>query len=56
VLGSSQILTASLPKAQIVVGLSWRNLGAALGEDGVDKRKWPCSSRRRNRIAKRTAK
>ena len=39
-LGSAQILAASLPKAQIVVGLSWRNLGHALDEEGVDPRRW----------------
>lgn len=39
-LGSAQILQASLPKAQIVVGLSWPNLGAALGEESVDARRW----------------
>ncbi|MFZ5893323.1 MAG: tRNA-uridine aminocarboxypropyltransferase [Myxococcota bacterium] len=39
-LGSAQILEASLPKAQIVVGLSWRNLAAALGEEAVDPRRW----------------
>jgi DTW domain-containing protein YfiP len=40
VLGSAQILTASLPKAKIVIGLSWANLGAALGEDDVDPKRW----------------
>ena len=39
-LGSAQILEASLPKAQIVVGLSWRNLGHALGEEAVDASRW----------------
>jgi DTW domain-containing protein YfiP len=39
-LGSAQILTASLPKAQIVVGLSWRNLAHALAEEGVDVSRW----------------
>lgn len=39
-LGSAQILTASLPKAQVVVGLSWRNLAHALGEEGVDVQRW----------------
>lgn len=39
-LGSAQILVASLPKAKLVVGLSWRNLGHALGEEDVDPRKW----------------
>ena len=40
VLGSAQILTASLPKAKIVVGLSWPNFAKALGEEGVDPRRW----------------
>jgi DTW domain-containing protein len=40
VLGSAQIVQASLPKARIVVGLSWRNLGHALGEEGVDAKRW----------------
>lgn len=39
-LGSAQLLTASLPQARIVVGLSWRNLGHALGEPDVDPKKW----------------
>ena len=40
VLGSAQILEASLPNARIVVGLSWRNLGHALGEEAVDAKRW----------------
>jgi len=40
-LGSAQILVASLPKVKLVVGLSWRNLGHALGEEeDVDPRRW----------------
>jgi DTW domain-containing protein YfiP len=39
-LGSAQILQACLPKAQIVVGLSWRNLAHALGEPEVDAKRW----------------
>jgi DTW domain-containing protein YfiP len=39
-LGSAQILAASLPRAKIVVGLSWRNLGHALGEEDVDAGRW----------------
>src|SRR4051812_25440896 len=39
-LGSAQILVASLPKAKLVVGLSWRNLAHALDEEGVDVRRW----------------
>ena len=40
VLGSAQIVAASLPKAKIVVGHSWRNLAHALGEEGVDPHRW----------------
>jgi DTW domain-containing protein YfiP len=40
ILGSAQILAASLPTAKLVVGLSWPNLGAALGQGEVDLRKW----------------
>lgn len=39
-LGSAQILDASLPQAKLVVGLSWPNLAAALGEAEVDVRRW----------------
>ncbi len=39
-LGSAQILEASLPQAKLVVGLSWPNLAAALGEAAVDARRW----------------
>ncbi len=39
-LGSAQILVASLPQAKLVVGLSWRNLGHAVGEDEVDAKRW----------------
>jgi DTW domain-containing protein len=39
-LGSAQLLVASLPNAKIVIGLSWKNLGHALGEEGVDPRRW----------------
>jgi DTW domain-containing protein YfiP len=39
-LGSAQILIASLPRAQLVVGLSWRNLGHALGDEKIDARRW----------------
>jgi DTW domain-containing protein YfiP len=40
ILGSAQILTACLPKAKLVVGLSWRNFADALGEPDADARKW----------------
>jgi DTW domain-containing protein YfiP len=40
VLGSAQILAASLPQAKIVVGLSWPNFAKALGEDGADAKRW----------------
>ncbi len=39
-LGSAQILEACLPRAQVVVGLSWRNLAHALNEDDVDPKRW----------------
>src|SRR3954471_1066435 len=39
-LGSAQILVASLPAAKLVVGLSWRNLAHALGEEDIDVRRW----------------
>jgi DTW domain-containing protein len=39
-LGSAQIVAASLPKAKLVIGLSWRNLAHALGEEGVDVHRW----------------
>ena len=40
VLGSAGILTACLPRAQVVIGLSWANLAAALREDDVDPKRW----------------
>jgi DTW domain-containing protein YfiP len=40
ILGSAQIVAASLPMAKIVVGLSWPNLAAALREDEVDVKRW----------------
>lgn len=39
-LGTAQILVASLPKAKLVIGLSWANLAHALGEELVDPRRW----------------
>jgi DTW domain-containing protein YfiP len=39
-LGSAQIVEACLPKAQVVVGLSWRNLAHALREEDVDPHRW----------------
>ncbi|HKY36384.1 MAG TPA: tRNA-uridine aminocarboxypropyltransferase [Polyangiaceae bacterium] len=39
-LGSAQILVASLPRARLVVGLSWANLGHALGGEDVNAREW----------------
>jgi DTW domain-containing protein len=39
-LGSAQILEASLPQAKIVIGLSWRGLAHALGEKDVDAERW----------------
>ncbi len=39
-LGTAQLLVASLPKAKLVIGLSWANLAHALTEEGVDPRRW----------------
>jgi DTW domain-containing protein YfiP len=39
-LGSAQILVASLPKVKLVVGLSWKNFAHALGEPDADPRRW----------------
>ncbi len=39
-LGSAQILTAMLSGAKLVVGLSWPNFAAALGEGDVDAKRW----------------
>lgn len=38
-LGTARLLGTNLEKAKIVVGLSWRSLGAALGEE-VDPARW----------------
>jgi DTW domain-containing protein YfiP len=40
VLGSAQLLVASLPAAKIAVGLSWSSLAHALGEKEVDLGRW----------------
>jgi DTW domain-containing protein len=57
-LGSAQILDASLPQAQLVVGLSWRNLAHALGEAEVDVKRWavlfPDSEAEGDRVTKRS--
>ncbi len=39
-LGTAQLVAASLPNAKIVVGLSWRNLKHALGDEAVDSKRW----------------
>jgi DTW domain-containing protein len=39
-LGTAQLVVACLPKAKLVVGLSWRNLAHALGEEGIDANRW----------------
>jgi len=39
-LGTAQLLVSSLPKVQLVVGLSWRNLSHALGGEEVNVRRW----------------
>ena len=40
VLGSAQILEASLPQAKIVIGLSWPNFAKALGDESADISRW----------------
>ena len=40
VLGSAQILQASLPQARVVIGLRWRNLAHALDQEQVDVARW----------------
>lgn len=39
-LGTAQLLEAMLPKAKVVVGLSWPNFASAIGEDDADAKKW----------------
>jgi DTW domain-containing protein YfiP len=39
-LGSAQLLLASLPNAKLSVGLSWRNFAHALGEEDADPKQW----------------
>jgi DTW domain-containing protein YfiP len=39
-LGTAQLLEAMLPKAKVVIGLSWPNFAAAIGEDDADPKKW----------------
>jgi hypothetical protein len=39
-LGTAQLLDAMLPKATIVIGLSWPNFAAAIGEEDADPKKW----------------
>jgi DTW domain-containing protein YfiP len=39
-LGTAQILAASLPNAKLVVGLSWPNLAAAIGDESVTVSRW----------------
>jgi DTW domain-containing protein YfiP len=39
-LGTAQLLEASLASVRLVVGLSWANLGHALGEESVDPKRW----------------
>jgi len=39
-LGTAQLLEAMLPKAKVVVGLSWPNFAAAIGEEDADPKKW----------------
>ncbi|HEX4513438.1 MAG TPA: tRNA-uridine aminocarboxypropyltransferase [Polyangiaceae bacterium] len=39
-LGTAQLLEAMLPKAEVVIGLSWPNFAAAIGEEDADAKKW----------------
>jgi DTW domain-containing protein YfiP len=39
-LGTAQLLEAMLPKAKVIVGLSWPNFAAAIGEADADPKKW----------------
>ncbi len=39
-LGTAPILLGMLPNATLRVGLSWASLGHALGEEGIDPRRW----------------
>ncbi|MGE0791799.1 MAG: tRNA-uridine aminocarboxypropyltransferase [Sandaracinaceae bacterium] len=39
-LGTSQLLAASLPQASVTIGLSWPNLKHALGDDTIDPQRW----------------
>ncbi len=39
-LGTAQLLTASLPAAKVVIGLSWKGLRHALDDETADPRRW----------------
>jgi hypothetical protein len=56
-LGTAQLLTAMLPKAKLVVGLSWPNFAAALGEKDAPLEQWavlfPDREHPGNRVADR---
>lgn len=39
-LGTAKLVALSLPSARIEVGLSWRSLEAALGQEGIDRGRW----------------
>lgn len=39
-LGTARLLTLSLPKAEVHVGLSWPSLAAVLGVDALDLTRW----------------
>jgi DTW domain-containing protein YfiP len=56
-LGTAQLLTAMLPKAKLVVGLSWPNFAAALGEKDARLEQWavlfPDREHPGNRVADR---
>lgn len=39
-LGTARLLTLSLPKAEVIVGLSWASLAAALGVESLELSRW----------------
>jgi DTW domain-containing protein YfiP len=39
-LGSARIANLALPNSTLKVGLSWRNLGAVLGKENADPKRW----------------
>jgi DTW domain-containing protein YfiP len=39
-LGTAKLITLTLPRAELRVGLSWRSLGAAIGVDAAEPSRW----------------